>query len=102
MPAPIGNCFIEYIWAASGTRAPEVLERYPFWSPEADAAYFRSLAKAGVRSFYGAAHPKPEHIVVDGVEKDVTAEAVRLVDQDGRELCRWTAADEYDDLMSRH
>lgn len=103
MHSPVGNCFIEYIWSASGTRAPEILERFPFWSPEPDADYFRGLAHAGVPSFYGAAHRKPEQIVVDGLTREVTAEAVRLVDQDGKEICRWTAADEYEELSrSRH
>ena len=103
MHSPVGNCFIEYIWSASGTRAPEILERFPFWSPEPVADYFRGLAHAGVPSFYGAAHRKPEQIVVDGLTREVTAEAVRLVDQDGKEICRWTAADEYEELShSRH
>jgi hypothetical protein len=103
MQSPVGNCFIEYIWSASGTRAPEILERFPFWSPEPHADYFRGLAHAGVPSFYGAAHRKPEQIVVDGLTREVTAEAVRLVDQDGKEICRWTAADEYEELShSRH
>ena len=97
MQAPIGNCFIEYIWPAHGA-SPEVLERFPFWSPELDTAYFRGLAHAGVRSFYCFGHPKPEQIVVDGLSRKVTAEAVRLVDQDGKEICRWTAADEYEEL----
>ena len=98
MQSPVGNCFIEYIWPASGTRPPEVLERFPFWSPEPDANYFRGLAHAGIRSFYRADHRKPEQIVVDGHSKEVSAEAVRLVDQDGKEICRWTAEDEYEEL----
>lgn len=103
MHSSVGNCFIEYIWPASKARAPEILERYPFWSPEPDADYFRCLAHAGIRSFYRADHRKPEPIIVDGTPKEVTAEAVRLVDQDGNEICRWTAADEYEELShSRH
>ncbi len=102
MQSPVGNCFIEYIWPARGT-SPKVLERFPFWSPEPDVDYFRSLAHAGIRSFYRAGYPKREQILVDGTEKDVTAEAVRLVDQDGKKICRWTAAEEYEDLASlRH
>jgi hypothetical protein len=100
MQSPIGNCFIEYIWPASGTRTPEILERFPFWSPETDTGYFRGLAHAGIRSFYGATHPKREQILVDGVAREVTAEAVRLVDQDGKEICRWTSTEEYEDLAS--
>lgn len=102
MQSPIGNCFIEYIWQARGASQPEVLERFPFWAPEPGVDYFRGLAHAGIRSFYGAGHPKPEQIVVDGASREVTAEAVRLVDQDGKEICRWTAAEEYEDLISRH
>jgi len=102
MQSPVGNCFIEYIWPARGS-SPEVLERFPFWSPEPDVDYFRSLAHAGIRSFYRTDHPKREQILVDGTAKEVTAEAVRLVDQDGKEICRWTAAEEYEDLASlRH
>jgi hypothetical protein len=102
MQSPVGNCFIEYIWPARGT-SPEILGRFPFWSPEPDAGYFRGLAHVGVRIFYGAGHPIREQILVDGATKEVTAEAVRLVDQTGKEICRWTAAEEYDDLAGlRH
>jgi hypothetical protein len=98
MQTTVGNCFIEYIWPGRGTSTPEVLERYPFWSGEPHVDYFRSLAHAGIRSFYRGDHPKREHIEVGGAPKEVIAEAVRLVDQDGREICRWTAEDEYEEL----
>ncbi|HUB64601.1 MAG TPA: hypothetical protein VL996_09185 [Methylocella sp.] len=102
MQSPIGHCFIEYIWPARGPR-PEVLERFPFWSPERDVAYFRGLAHAGIRNFYRGDHPKREQILVDGVSREVTAQAVRLVDENGREMCRWTASDEYEELShARH
>lgn len=100
MQSPLGNCYIEYIWPARGAN-PEILERFPCWSPEPDVDYFRGLAHAGIRSFY-CDHPKREQIVVDGLTREVTAEAVRLVDQDGKEMCRWTAADEYEELASPH
>jgi hypothetical protein len=98
MRSPVGNCFIEYIWPGRGTSTPEVLERFPFWTPELHVDYFRSLAHAGIRSFYRAEHPRPEQISVGGVVKEVTPEAVRLVDQNGKEICRWTAEDEYEEL----
>ncbi|HXW71419.1 MAG TPA: hypothetical protein VEK34_08265 [Methylocella sp.] len=98
----LGNCFIEYIWPASGTGSPEVLERFPFWSPEPDADYFRGLAHAGIRSFYRADHPKREQINVGGNVKEVSAEAIRLVDEDGKEICRWTAEQEWEELSSPH
>ena len=98
MQSRTGNCFIEYIWPGRGTSTPEVLEKFPFWSAEPHVDYFRSLAHAGVRSFYRAEHKKAEPILVGGVVKEVTAEAIRLVDQDGKEICRWTAEDEYEEL----
>jgi hypothetical protein len=98
MQSSTGNCFIEYIWPGRGTSKPEVLERFPFWSGEPHVDYFRSLAHAGIRTFYGADHPKREHIWIEGSYKEVSPEAVRLVDQDGREICRWTAADEYEEF----
>lgn len=101
MHTSAGNCFIEYIWPGRGTSKPEVLERFPFWSGDPHVDYFRSLAHAGIRTFYGADHPKREQIWVEGSPREVTAEAVRLVDQDGREICRWTAEDEYEELSPR-
>ena len=101
MPNPAGLCFIEYIWPAHGPH-PTVLERFPFWTPEPDVAYLRGLAHAGIRSFYRAGHPLPEPILIDGVMKEVTAEALRLTDSEGHELCRWTAADEYEELSFPH
>jgi|GEM_PF-1626556 hypothetical protein len=98
MQSAVGNCFIEYIWPGRGTSHPEVLERYPFWCSEPHVDYFRSLAHAGIRSFYRGDHPKRECIEVAGSPKEVTAEAVRLVDRDGNEICRWTAEDEYEEL----
>lgn len=98
MQSSAGNCFIEYIWPGRGTSQPEVLERFPFWSGEPHVDYFRSLAHAGIRTFYGADHPKRERVWVEGTLKQVAPEAVRLVDQDGKEICRWTAADEYEEL----
>ncbi|HET6376844.1 MAG TPA: hypothetical protein VFG05_00820 [Methylocella sp.] len=98
MHSSMGNCFIEYIWPGRGTSTPEVLARFPFWSPEPHVDYFRSLAHAGIRSFYRAEHPRAEQIEVGGKVKEVTAEAVRLVDENGKEICRWTAADEYEEL----
>lgn len=98
MQTSAGNCFIEYIWPGRGTSKPEVLERFPFWSGEPHVDYFRSLAHAGIRTFYGADHPKRGQIWIEGSLKEVTPEAVRLVDQDGHEICRWTAADEYEEL----
>jgi hypothetical protein len=101
MQSPLGHCFIEYIWPAQGS-SPEVLERFPFWSPEQDIDYFRGLAHVGVRSFYRAEHPGRTQIIVDGASREVSAEAVRLVDQNGKEMCRWTAAQEYEELASPH
>ena len=98
MQSRTGNCFIEYIWPGRGTSTPEVLEKFPFWSAEPHVDYFRNLAHAGVRSFYRTEHKKAEPLLVGGVVKEVTAEAVRLVDQDGKEICRWTADDEYEEL----
>lgn len=98
MRSSAGNCFIEYIWPGRGTSAPEVLERFPFWSAEPHVDYFRCLAHAGIRSFYRSGCPKREQIRVGGSLKEVTPEAVRLVDQEGKEICRWTAADEYEEL----
>ena len=101
MQSPLGNCFIEYIWPARGASS-EVLERFPFWSPELDVDYFRGLAHVGIRSFYRAEHPRRAQIIVDGAWREVSAEAVRLVDQDGKEICRWTAAEEYEELALPH
>jgi hypothetical protein len=98
MQAQTGNCFIEYICPGRGTSNPEVLDRFPFWSGERHVDYFRSLAHAGIRSFYRGEHPKGEPVLVGGTLKEVRAEAVRLVDQDGKEICRWTAEDEYEEL----
>ncbi|MCI0468077.1 MAG: hypothetical protein L0Y57_13940 [Beijerinckiaceae bacterium] len=98
MQSRTGNCFIEYIWPGRGTSTPQVLDRYPFWSGEPHVDYFRSLAHAGIRSFYRQEHPKIEQISAGGSLKEVTPEAVRLVDQDGKEICRWTAEDEYEEL----
>jgi hypothetical protein len=97
-----GSCFIEYIWPGRGTSTPEVLERFPFWPPEPHVGYFRSLAHAGIRSFYRAEHPKAEPVWVGGYVKNVTPEAVRLVDEYGNEICRWTAEDEYEELAPLH
>src|SRR5438067_2239981 len=98
MKTSTGNCFIEYIWPGRGTSKPEVLERFPFWSGEPHVDYFRSLVHAGIRTFYGADHPKREQIWVEGNLKEVTPAAVRLVDQYGKEICRWTADDEYQEF----
>jgi hypothetical protein len=98
MQSPLGYCF-EYIWPARGA-SPEVLERFPFWSPEQDVDYFRGLAHVGIRSFYRAEHLRRAQIIVDGASREVSAEAVRLVDLDGKEICRWTAAEEYEELAS--
>jgi hypothetical protein len=98
MQIQTGSCFIEYIWPGRGTSNPEILKRFPFWSADPHVDYFRSLAHAGIRSFYRAEHPKAEPVVVGGSVQEVTAEAVRLVDQDGHEICRWTADDEYEEL----
>jgi hypothetical protein len=97
MQSPVGNCFTR---AWNEPRSPRT---FPFWSLEPDVDYFRSLAHAGIRSFYRAEHPKREQIVVNGSPKEVIAEAVRLVNQDGKEICRWTAAEEYNELAGlRH
>jgi hypothetical protein len=98
MQTRLGDCFVEYIWAAHGTRAPEVLERYPFWSAEPSVEYFRSLAHAGIPCLYRADHLTAHEILVDGARKEVFPEAVRIVDQDGNELCRWTSDDEYEEI----
>jgi hypothetical protein len=99
MQSHVGSRFIEYIWPARGSGAPEVLERFPFWSSEPSVEYFRSLAHAGVRSFYRLDHPHSEQISVGGSSLMVFPEAVRIVDQDGAEICRWTTADEYEELQ---
>jgi hypothetical protein len=101
MNSSAGDCFVEYIWPGRGSSSPEVLERFPFWSGEPHVDYFRSLAHAGIRTFYGASHPKREQIWVAGALREVTPEAVRLVDQNGKEICRWTADDEYEELVHR-
>src|SRR5262249_28729239 len=98
MQSHTGNCFIEYIWPGRGTSTPKILDKFPFWSGEPHVDYFRSLAHAGIRSFYRAKHLKAEPVMVGGAIKEVTAEAVRLVDQDGHDICRWTAEDEYEEL----
>lgn len=99
MQSQVGNCFIESIWQACGTSQPEILERYPFWAAEPNAEYFRGLAHAGVNSLYRPDHMTPRQILVEGTVKEVFPEAVRIVDQDGKELCRWTTADEYDEIQ---
>ncbi|WOJ90317.1 hypothetical protein RZS28_03185 [Methylocapsa polymorpha] len=99
MQSQVGSRFIEYIWPAQGTGAPEVLERFPFWSSAPSVGYFRSLAHAGVRSFYRTDHPHSEQILVEGSSRTVFPEAVRVVDQDGKEICRWTTEDEYEELQ---
>jgi hypothetical protein len=98
MQSSAGNCFVEYIWPGRGTSTPEVLERFPFWSGEPHVDYFRCLAHAGIRSFYRADHPKREQVWVAGTLKEVMPEAVRLVDESGKEICRWTVADEWEEL----
>lgn len=102
MQSQVGNCFIEYIWPARGTSNPEVLDRFPFWSAEPDVHYFRNLAHAGVRSFYRSDHPHADEIYVEGSLRKAVPEAVRIVDQDGREICRWTYPDEYDEIQHHH
>jgi len=99
MQARVGNCFVEYIWAGHGTRSPEVLERFPFWSAEPTADYFRELAHSGIPSLYRPDHLTAREIIVDGVAKEVFPEAVRIVDEEGHELCRWTSFDEYDEIQ---
>ncbi|HTV32320.1 MAG TPA: hypothetical protein VME69_04350 [Methylocella sp.] len=101
MQSSSGLLFIEYIWPAHGPR-PIVLDRFPFWPPEPDVAYLRGLAHAGLRCFYRSEHVSPEPVIVDGVTKQVVPEALRLIDGDGRELGRWTAADEYEELSFPH
>lgn len=98
MQSPLGNCFVEYIWPAQGAEAPEVLEKYPFWASEPSAGYFRSLSKLGLKSFYRADRPHQEEILVHGAKRKVVPEAVRLVDEEGKELGRWTFTEEYEDL----
>jgi len=44
-------------------------------------------------------HPHSEQILVEGSSRTVFPEAVRVVDQEGKEICRWTTADEYDELQ---
>lgn len=102
MQSPVGSCFIEYIWPARGASTPEVLERFPFWSSEPNVEYFRSLAHAGIRSFYRMDHPHSDQIWVGGALKNVFPEAVRVVDQDGKEICRWTTSDEYEELQGEY
>ncbi|MBO0734895.1 MAG: hypothetical protein J2P49_11395 [Methylocapsa sp.] len=102
MQSQTGNCFIEYIWPGRGTPNPEVLDRFPFWSGEPHVDYFRSLAHAGIRSFYRGEHPKGEPVLIGGTLKEVRAEAIRLVDEEGHEICRWTAEDEYEELAPTH
>jgi hypothetical protein len=99
MHTRVGNCFIEYIWPARGTSTPEILQRFPFWSGEPNVDYFRGLAHVGVKSFYRADHPSVDRIWVDSSHKKVFPEAVRVVNQDGIELCRWTAEDEFEELQ---
>lgn len=98
MQSQVGNCFIEYIWPARGTSRPEVLERFPFWSAEPKAEYFRGLAHAGVNSLYRPDHLPPRPIMVEGAVKQVFPEAVRIVNEDGIELCRWTLDEEYEEI----
>lgn len=100
MHSQVGSRFIEYIWTARGGAAPEVLERLPFWSSDPSARYFRALAHAGVKTFYRADHPHSEQILVEGASRTVFPEAVRIVDQDGKEICRWTTADEYEEIQA--
>src|ERR1700730_18862518 len=95
MQSRTGNCFIEYIWPGRGTSTPEVLEKFPFWSAEPHVDYFRSLAHAGIRSFYRAEHKKLEPIFVGGAVKEVTAEAVRPVGPGGEEKWRWAQEEEF-------
>lgn len=99
MQTQLGNCFVEYIWPAHGSGPPEVLERFPFWSSEPSAEYFRGLAHAGVPSLYRPDHLPAREIIVDGEPKEVFPEAVRIVDQDGNELCRWTVEEEYEEIQ---
>lgn len=98
MHSQVGNCFVEYIWPSHGTGTPEILERFPFWAAEPKAEFFRSLAHAGVNSLYRSDHLTPRQIVVEGAIKEVFPEAVRIVDQAGNELCRWTVEDEYEEI----
>jgi hypothetical protein len=98
MQSQVGNCFIEYIWTAHGTRPPQILERFPFWSAEPRCEYFRSLAHAGVNSLYRPDHMTSRQIEVEGTIQEVFPEAVRIVDEGGNELCRWTVEDEYDEI----
>ncbi len=98
MQTRLGNCFVEYIWTAHGTHAPEVLEKYPFWSADPSVAYFRGLAHAGIPCLYRPDHLSAREIMVDGAPQEVFPEAVRIVDQDGHELCRWTSDDEYEEI----
>lgn len=98
MHSQVGNCFVEYIWPAHGTRTLEVLERFPFWSAEPNAEYFRSLAHAGLNSLYRPDQLPSREIIVEGAVKHVFPEAVRIVDQDGVELCRWTIDEEYEEI----
>jgi hypothetical protein len=99
MQTRVGKCFVEYIWAAHGTRPPEILERFPFWSAEPSCEYFRGLAHAGIPSLYRPDHMTAREIMVDGVPTEVFPEAVRIVDEDGNELCRWTSDEEYDEIQ---
>lgn len=98
MQTQVGNCFVEYISPAHGATTPEVLGRFPFWSSEPNVEYFRSLAHAGLKSFYRADHPNLEQISDDGSHK-IFPEAVRVVDQDGKEICRWTIEDEFEEVQ---
>jgi hypothetical protein len=99
MTPQLGNCFIEYIWPAHGAGTPEVLERFPFWSTDPKCEYFRSLAHAGLNSLYRPDHLPSREIIVEGTVKQVFPEAVRIVDQDGVELCRWTNDEEYEEIQ---
>jgi len=90
----IGSYFIEYIWSRRGTSTPEVLDRFPFWSSEPNVRYLRNLAHVGIRSFYRMDRPISAQIPINGSLRRVFPPAVRLVDQEGKEICRWTAADE--------
>ncbi len=98
MQTKLGNCFVEYIWPAQGRPTPEVLERFPFWAAEPTAEYFRGLAHAGIPCLYRPDHLTARTILVDGERKEVFPEAVRIVDEEGHELCRWTSIDEYEEI----
>ena len=93
-----GNCVLEEFWRARGTSTPEILERFPCLISRARCWLLSRPSPRWCQKFLARQSSEYGGDLGRWRIEGGNSGAVRFADKDGKEICRWTAADAYEEL----